>query len=186
MKSTRSWTGWPRASRWGSWARAPIAPGNPTLNVHITFLVHKHAFYAIAAQTVSGKLSRHVMKKRDQLIQGINTVATVEDDMKAALATTRTSRAAMKQAAEEVQRHLRVAKQTKRKQSYMQLLEVVVKVKAAKDLQKSLRRVSRAGLGAGSSFATLSGACAAHACCAWQVPILHAMCMCMALVACLC
>lgn len=79
------------------------------------------------------------MRKREQLIQGISTVATVEDDLKAALATTRSSRAGMRQAADEVQRHLRVAAQTRRKQSYMQLMEVVLKVKAAKDLHKSLR-----------------------------------------------
>jgi hypothetical protein len=81
------------------------------------------------------------MKKREQLIQGIDTVATVEDDLKAALATTRAARATTRLAGDEVQRHLRVAGQTRRKQSYMQLMDVIMKIKQARDLQKSLRCV---------------------------------------------
>lgn len=47
-------------------------------------------------QHVSGKLSRHVMTKRDQLLQGINTVASVDYDLKAAFAITKGGRASLK------------------------------------------------------------------------------------------
>ncbi len=90
-------------------------------------------------QAVSGKLSRHVMKKRDQLIKGIDVVASVEDDLKAALAETRTSRSTVRLAGEEVERHLRVTSQTRRKQAYMQVMEAVLKIQQARSLQKLLR-----------------------------------------------
>jgi hypothetical protein len=79
------------------------------------------------------------MKKRDQLLVGIDMVATVEDDLKAAVASTRSGRATLAAAEAEVQRHLRVTSQTKRKQAYMQCMEVVAKVQQARDLQKLLR-----------------------------------------------
>ncbi len=128
------------------------------------------------------------MKKRDQLLVGIDLVASTEDDLKvrlavqpltrihtaldtaqtspsvfqqakastasvpqydsvlrvacalqAAVATARTSRATIRAAEDEVKRHLRVAGQTRRKQAYMQLMEVVAKVQAARTLQKQLR-----------------------------------------------
>jgi hypothetical protein len=80
-----------------------------------------------------------VVKKSAELIEGINVVATVEDDLKAALATARTARDSVRASGVEVQRHLRVTSQTRRKQSYMQILEMVLKVQQAKDLQKLLR-----------------------------------------------
>lgn len=54
------------------------------------------------AQTAGSRLSRHVSKRRDKLLLGMSTVAEVEDDVKAAFALTRASRAALKVSAEEV------------------------------------------------------------------------------------
>lgn len=53
-------------------------------------------------QTAGSRLSRHVSKRRDKLLLGMSTVAEVEDDVKAAFALTRASRAALKVSAEEV------------------------------------------------------------------------------------
>lgn len=43
-------------------------------------------------EAVSGQLSTHVMAHHDALIAGITNVAAVEDDLRAALILTRTSR----------------------------------------------------------------------------------------------
>ncbi len=67
-------------------------------------------------QTVSGKLARHVSKKRDKLLKGIDLVAGVEESIKIAYMTVRSSRSTMRTAGEEVARNLRVAGHTKRKQ----------------------------------------------------------------------
>ena len=75
-------------------------------------------------QKATGKLSRHVFRKREQLLTGINNVASVEDDLKAAFMITRSSRASLKQSGEEIMRNMRVVGQTRRKQHYMELLEV--------------------------------------------------------------
>jgi hypothetical protein len=63
----------------------------------------------------------------------------VEDDLKAAFLISRSSRATLKAAAEEVQRNLRVVGQTRRKQSFMEVMEVISKIKRARDLQHSLK-----------------------------------------------
>eukprot|EP00195_Chlamydomonas_chlamydogama_P017399 CAMPEP_0202911778 /NCGR_PEP_ID=MMETSP1392-20130828/55880_1 /ASSEMBLY_ACC=CAM_ASM_000868 /TAXON_ID=225041 /ORGANISM="Chlamydomonas chlamydogama, Strain SAG 11-48b" /LENGTH=239 /DNA_ID=CAMNT_0049602407 /DNA_START=52 /DNA_END=768 /DNA_ORIENTATION=- len=99
----------------------------------------------VGVEKASGKLSRHVMKKRDQLIHGINTVASVEDDLRAAFMITRTSRSGLKQAGEEIMRNLRVTGQTRRKRGYMELLEVCMKIKRARDLQQLLKRAQESG-----------------------------------------
>lgn len=67
-------------------------------------------------QTVSGKLARHVSKKRDKLLEGIDLVAGVEESIKIAYMTARSSRSTMRTAGEEVARNLRVAGHTRRKQ----------------------------------------------------------------------
>lgn len=71
---------------------------------------------ARSMQTVSGKLARHVSKKRDKLLEGIDLVAGVEERVKTAFLTARSSRSTMRTAAEEVARNLRVAGHTRRKQ----------------------------------------------------------------------
>ncbi|GIL58297.1 hypothetical protein Vafri_13375 [Volvox africanus] len=96
-------------------------------------------------ETVSGRLSRHVNKKRDVLLTGIDRVAEVEDDLKAAFLISRSSRATLKAAAEEVQRNMRVVGQTRRKQSFMELMEVISKIKRARDLQHSLKKSQEIG-----------------------------------------
>ncbi|GFH06969.1 uncharacterized protein HaLaN_01697, partial [Haematococcus lacustris] len=96
-------------------------------------------------ETVSGKLARHVVKKREQLLSGIDTVAKVEGDLKAALATTRTARLTLSQASQEVQQHLRVISQTRRKQQYLQLAELCSRIKQVRNLQKSLRLAQDSG-----------------------------------------
>ncbi|GFR44590.1 hypothetical protein Agub_g5868 [Astrephomene gubernaculifera] len=96
-------------------------------------------------ETVSGRLSRHVNKKRDVLLAGIDRVAEVEDDLKAAFMISRSSRATLKAAAEEVGRNMRVVGQSRRKQSYMELMEVVGKIKRARDLQGLLKRAQELG-----------------------------------------
>ncbi|KXZ47615.1 hypothetical protein GPECTOR_34g774 [Gonium pectorale] len=96
-------------------------------------------------ETVSGRLSRHVNKKRDVLLAGIDRVAEVEDDLKAAFMISRSSRSTLKAAAEEVQRNMRVVGQTRRKQSYMELMEVISKIKRARDLQHSLKKSQELG-----------------------------------------
>ncbi|GLC36679.1 hypothetical protein PLESTB_000129400 [Pleodorina starrii] len=96
-------------------------------------------------ETVSGRLSRHVNKKRDVLLAGIDRVAEVEDDLKAAFLISRSSRATLKAAAEEVQRNMRVVGQTRRKQSFMELMEVISKIKRARDLQHSLKKSQELG-----------------------------------------
>jgi hypothetical protein len=60
----------------------------------------------------------------------MSTVATVGDDLKAAFMIVRTSRASLKQSSEEIMRNVRVAGQTRRKQYYMELLQVVTDRKA--------------------------------------------------------
>ncbi len=75
-------------------------------------------------QKATGKLSRRVFTKRDQLLNGLSTVASVGDDLKAAFMIARTSRASLKQSGEEVMRNVRVAGQTRRKQYYMELIQV--------------------------------------------------------------
>ena len=75
-------------------------------------------------QKATGKLSRRVFTKRDQLLNGLSTVASVGDDLKSAFLITRTSRASLKQSGEEIMRNVRVAGQTRRKQYYMELHEV--------------------------------------------------------------
>lgn len=67
-----------------------------------------------------------MFRKREQLLTGINNVASVEDDLKAAFMITRSSRASLKQSGEEIMRNMRVVGQTRRKQHYMELLEVRV------------------------------------------------------------
>ncbi|EFJ46296.1 hypothetical protein VOLCADRAFT_93432 [Volvox carteri f. nagariensis] len=96
-------------------------------------------------ETVSGRLSRHVNKKRDVLLAGIDRVAEIEDDLKAAFLISRSSRATLKAAAEEVQRNMRVVGQTRRKQSFMELMEVISKIKRARDLQHSLKKSQELG-----------------------------------------
>lgn len=63
----------------------------------------------------------------------------VEDDLKAAFLISRSSRATLHAAAEEVSRNMRVVGQTRRKQAYMGLMEVVSKIKRARDLQHLLK-----------------------------------------------
>lgn len=75
-------------------------------------------------QKVSGKLARHVFKKRDQLLDGITTVTAVEDDLKAAFMIARSSRASLRQSGEEIMRNMRVVVQTRRKRHCLELLEV--------------------------------------------------------------
>jgi hypothetical protein len=83
-----------------------------------------HADACARVQKATGKLARHVFRKRDQLLGGISAVADVEDDLKAAFMIARTSRASLKQSGEEIMRNVRVAGQTRRKQAYMELMEV--------------------------------------------------------------
>ena len=90
---------------------------------------------------MSSKLSRHVVKKRNELLEGVNTVTVVEDDLKAAFQLTKGSRQSLRTAAEEVQRNMRVVGQTRRKQAYMELMEVCMKIKRATSLQQSLKWV---------------------------------------------
>lgn len=80
-----------------------------------------------------------MVKKSAELIEGMGMVATVEDDLKAALATARTARDTVRSSGQEVQRHLRVVSLARRKQSYMQVMEVVAKVQQARNLQIALR-----------------------------------------------
>ncbi|MEW5316011.1 MAG: hypothetical protein WDW38_007404 [Sanguina aurantia] len=96
-------------------------------------------------ETAGSRLSRHVSKRRDKLLLGMSTVAEVEDDVKAAFALTRASRAALKVSAEEVMRNMRVAGQTRRKAAYMEVMEVCAKLKRARDLQHSLKRAQERG-----------------------------------------
>lgn len=91
------------------------------------------------AQKATGKLARRVFVKRDQLLEGMSKVASVEDDLKAAFMIARTGRATLKQSGEEVMRNLRVAGQTRRKQGYMALMEVCVKIKRLRQLQQALK-----------------------------------------------
>ncbi len=86
-----------------------------------------------------------MFKKRDVLLEGIAAVASVEDDIKAAFMIARTSRASLKQAGDEVMRNLRVVGQTQRKQNYLELLTVCLKVKRVHDLQKTLKRAQESG-----------------------------------------
>ncbi|KAG2432824.1 hypothetical protein HXX76_008558 [Chlamydomonas incerta] len=109
---------------------------------HIDELVER---LTLGVETVSGRLSRHVNKKRDVLLAGIDRVAEVEDDLKAAYHISRSSRASLKAAAEEVQRNMRVVGQTRRKQAYMEMMEVVSKVKRARDLQHLLKKSQELG-----------------------------------------
>ncbi len=97
------------------------------------------------AQKATGKLSRRVFTKREQLLNGLSTVAAVGDDLKGAFMIVRTSRASLKQAGEEIMRNVRVAGQTRRKQYYMELIQV----RSARG--SSLRFRSDAGLD-GASF----------------------------------
>lgn len=94
---------------------------------------------ASALEVVSRKLKRHVVQNQKMLIEGINNVALVEDDLKAAFLVTKSIRSALKFSAENVQRFIRVTEQTKRKQGYMEMLDVCTKLQKAKDLQKSLK-----------------------------------------------
>ncbi|PNH02757.1 hypothetical protein TSOC_011227, partial [Tetrabaena socialis] len=96
-------------------------------------------------ETVSGRLSRHVNKKRDVLLAGIDRVAEVEGDIKSAFLISRAGRATLKAAAEEVARNMRVAGQTRRKQSYMELMEVITKIRRARDLQHLLKKSQELG-----------------------------------------
>lgn len=66
-------------------------------------------------------------------------VVLAQDDLKAAFLVTRTTRTSLKQAGDEVMRNLRVAGQTRRKQGYLELLEVCMKIKRARELQATLR-----------------------------------------------
>lgn len=66
-------------------------------------------------------------------------MASVGDDLKAAFLIARTSRASLKQSGEEVMRNVRVAGQTRRKQYYMELHEVCMSIKRARDLQQTLK-----------------------------------------------
>ncbi|KAG2485571.1 hypothetical protein HYH03_015735 [Edaphochlamys debaryana] len=109
---------------------------------HIDELVER---LTAGVETVSGRLSRHVNKKRDVLLAGIDRVAEVEDDLKAAFLISRSGRATLKAAAEEVTRNIRVVGQTRRKQAYMELMEVVTKIKRARDLQNTLKRSQELG-----------------------------------------
>ncbi|KAG2448902.1 hypothetical protein HYH02_006250 [Chlamydomonas schloesseri] len=109
---------------------------------HIDELVER---LTLGVETVSGRLSRHVNKKRDVLLAGIDRVAEVEDDLKAAYHISRSSRASLKAAAEEVQRNMRVVGQTRRKQAYMEMMEVVSKIKRARDLQHLLKKSQELG-----------------------------------------
>lgn len=101
--------------------------------------------FSTFVEIVSNCLSRHVVKHHDILIDGINTVASVEDDLKAALLETTSGRASLKRACNDVQRLMKVTAQTRRKQGYMELLEVCVKVQRAKDLQQSVRKAQESG-----------------------------------------
>ncbi|PNW77589.1 hypothetical protein CHLRE_10g443350v5 [Chlamydomonas reinhardtii] len=109
---------------------------------HIDELVER---LTLGVETVSGRLSRHVNKKRDVLLAGIDRVAEVEDDLKAAYHISRSSRASLKAAAEEVQRNMRVVGQTRRKQAFMEMMEVVSKIKRARDLQHLLKKSQELG-----------------------------------------
>jgi len=51
--------------------------------------MHAHRTTLVASQKATGKLSRRVFTKRDQLLQGMSTVATIGDDLKAAFLITR-------------------------------------------------------------------------------------------------
>jgi syndetin len=59
--------------------------------------------------------------------------------VQAAYAGVRAARGTMKAAADDVQRNISVVTQTRRKQGYLTLMEVCLKLQKAKNLQKSLR-----------------------------------------------
>lgn len=93
-----------------------------------------------AVEVVSGKLKRHVVQHNDKLIQGVSAVTSVEDDLKVAYLTTQATRSLLRGTLEDVERSRRVASQTRRKQGYLELLNVASKLQRAHDLQQSLRK----------------------------------------------
>ena len=72
-------------------------------------------------------------------------VSSVEEEVKKAFIIVRTGRMSLKQSGEEIMRNLRVTGQTRRKQNYMELMEVCDKIRNVRQVQRSIRAAQDQG-----------------------------------------
>ncbi|KAK9823710.1 hypothetical protein WJX72_004829 [[Myrmecia] bisecta] len=94
---------------------------------------------ASVLETVSEKLSKHVLANYDAFVRGVNEVASVEKDLQRAHEIAKTGRGQLALASAEVGANMKIAQRTQRKQGLLAMLEVLGKLQQASQLQAALK-----------------------------------------------
>ncbi|KAI7841037.1 hypothetical protein COHA_005265 [Chlorella ohadii] len=93
-------------------------------------------------EVVSEKLSAHVIANYEQFVAGVDEV---EAQLQVAHLSAKRAREALALAQREVAGNLRIAKDTRRKQGLSALLEVLLKLQSANNLQRALKEAQENG-----------------------------------------
>ncbi|KAL4422269.1 hypothetical protein ABPG75_008466 [Micractinium tetrahymenae] len=96
-------------------------------------------------EVVSERLSQHVLANYGKFVEGVEEVGRVESDLQAAHTTTKLARERLALALREVSTNLKIAKDTRRKQGLSALLEVLLKLQQANNLQRALKEAQESG-----------------------------------------
>jgi len=99
----------------------------------------------VALEVVSLQLSKRVMEKQNHFADGIETVGSIESDLQQAHVSTVNARLRVRLALEEVKRSAAIACDTRQKQRYMEVLNLLTSVKQAAKLKQSVRDVLENG-----------------------------------------
>ncbi|KAK9817254.1 hypothetical protein WJX72_011915 [[Myrmecia] bisecta] len=96
-------------------------------------------------EVVSELLSVHVLQHYDKFVEGINQISTIEEELQQAHIVTKTARSDLAMTLHDVQCNIRVAHQTRRKQAYISLLDVLLKLQQANNLHIALKEAQESG-----------------------------------------
>ena len=91
------------------------------------------------SQVVSELLSIHVLKHYDKFVEGINQISEIEEGLQEAHILTKNARKDLAMTLHDVQCNIRIAHQTRRKQAYIGLLDVLLKLQQANNLHTALK-----------------------------------------------